>query len=60
MVTLCPSQQVAFDELLEELEIGNIFVVWTPTGKGKTTMLRELQRLRGGAFLSMKRLDCLI
>jgi ATP-dependent 26S proteasome regulatory subunit len=54
MVTLCPSQQVAFDELLEELEIGNIFVVWTPTGKGKTTMLRELQRLRGGAFLSMK------
>jgi ATP-dependent 26S proteasome regulatory subunit len=54
MVTLCPSQQEAFDELLEELDIGNVFVVWTPTGKGKTTMLRELHRLRGGAFLSMK------
>jgi transitional endoplasmic reticulum ATPase len=54
MVTLCPSQQEAFDELLEEIEIGNVFVAWTPTGKGKTTILRELHRLRGGAFLSMK------
>jgi ABC-type polar amino acid transport system ATPase subunit len=54
MPTLCPSQQEAFDGLLEEIEIGNVFVVWTPPGKGKTTMLRELHRLRGGAFLSMK------
>ncbi len=55
MPTLSPSQQEAFDGLLEALEIGNIFVVWTNEGKGKTTMLQELHRQKGGIFLSMKK-----
>lgn len=54
MVTLCPSQQEAFNELLEVYPTGNVFVVWSATGKGKTTLVQELHRQKGGAFISMK------
>ena len=54
MVLLCPSQQVAFDHLLEVFEIGNVFVLWSADGKGKTSMLQELHRQKAGQFISMK------
>lgn len=51
---LCPAQQEAFDNLMEALPIGNVFVVWSGIGMGRTTMLEELHRLKGGEFLKMK------
>src|SRR5262249_40162347 len=54
MVRLCPAQQKAFDSLMESLPIGNIFVVWSQQGMGRTTILQELHRLKGGDYLTMK------
>lgn len=54
MTKLCPAQQKAFDNLMESLEIGNIAVVWSQSGMGRTTILDELHRLRGGELLTMK------
>jgi hypothetical protein len=51
---LAPSQQEAFGNLTEALPIGNVFVVWSGSGMGRTTMLEELHRLKGGEFLRMK------
>ncbi len=51
---LCPAQQEAFDNLMEALPIGNVFVVWSGVGMGRTTILEELHRIKGGEFLRMK------
>src|SRR5579884_3567436 len=51
---LCPAQQQAYDGLLHGLSIGSIFVLYGGDGRGKTTVLREVHRARGGAFLTMK------
>jgi AAA+ superfamily predicted ATPase len=49
---LCPAQRRAFDSLLGGLEIGgSVHRLWGGTGQGKTTVLRELHRQVGGAFL---------
>lgn len=54
MTKLSPSQQEAFDHLLEALPIGSVFSLWSGNGMGKTTILQELHRKRGGEFLDMK------
>src|SRR5436190_24397179 len=51
---LCPAQKAAFDQLTTGLGIGSIFRLWGGTGRGKTTILRELHKKVGGAFLNMK------
>ncbi len=51
---LCPAQQQAYDALLRLLAVGNVFVLSGSTGAGKTTVLREVHRQLGGAFLNMK------
>jgi predicted AAA+ superfamily ATPase len=53
-IQLCPSQQRAFDGLLDAQSVGNFFVVRGGTGMGKTTVLREAHRALGGAFLTIK------
>src|SRR5258706_10655137 len=53
-VQLCPAQKQAFDSLLAGVQIGSISRLWGGTGRGKTTILRELHREIGGAFLNMK------
>jgi ATP-dependent 26S proteasome regulatory subunit len=53
-VQLCPAQQRAFDSLLAGVQVGSILRLWGGTGRGKTTILRELHRKVGGAFLNMK------
>src|SRR6266550_4763249 len=53
-IQLCPAQKQAFDSLLAGVELGSILRVWGGTGRGKTTILRELNRQVGGAFLNMK------
>lgn len=51
---LSPSQQEAFNHLMEALPIGNLFVVWSNSGMGRTTILNELHRQKGGEMLRMK------
>src|SRR5437899_13106656 len=53
-IQLCPAQKRAFDSLLAGVQLGSILRVWGGTGRGKTTVLRELQKQLGGAFLNMK------
>jgi ATP-dependent 26S proteasome regulatory subunit len=52
--TLCPTQQEEFDRLLYALSVGNVLVFYGNTGMGKTTVLQEVHRRHGGAFLTMK------
>ncbi|HEY9758121.1 MAG TPA: ATP-binding protein [Oculatellaceae cyanobacterium] len=54
MVSLSPSQQEALDHFLEAYPTGNVFTVWTREGCGTTTILKEINRLKGGVFISMK------
>src|SRR5262245_40907034 len=53
-IRLCPAQKRAFDSLLVGVERGSILRLWSGTGRGKTTILRELHKKVGGAFLNMK------
>ncbi len=51
---LCPAQRESFERLMETFAIGNVFVVWSHPGMGRTTMLQELHRTHGGEYLGMK------
>lgn len=51
---LCPAQKRAFEGLSAGVQLGSILRVWGGTGRGKSTILRELHRQTGGAYLSMK------
>jgi transitional endoplasmic reticulum ATPase len=53
-VQLCPAQQRVFDDLSADLDVGDVFVLHGETGMGKTTVLRQLHRAGGGAFLTVK------
>src|SRR6185503_17264550 len=53
-IQLCPAQQSALESLLRGLPIGSIFRVWGGVGRGKTTVLKEVHKQTGGAFLGMK------
>src|SRR5882672_4027169 len=53
-INLCPAQKKALDYLSAGLQIGSIHRLWSGTGRGKTTVLRELHKQVGGAFLNMK------
>jgi ATP-dependent 26S proteasome regulatory subunit len=50
-VTLSPSQQSAADALLRALAATNVLLLKAPTGMGRTSILRHLQALRGGALV---------
>lgn len=51
---LCPAQKAAFDNLSAGLRVGSIIRLWGGVGRGKTTVLRELHKQVGGAFLNLK------
>ena len=51
---LSPTQQEALEGLRAALQTGQIAVLWTADGLGRTTILRALHRETGGAFLSMR------
>jgi AAA+ superfamily predicted ATPase len=53
-IKLCPAQKAVFDHLSTGVKIGSIIRLWGGTGRGKTTILRELHQQVGGAFLNMK------
>src|SRR5262249_9957716 len=54
MTSLCPSQHSLPDRLCAEFPFGHTFVIEASPGLGKTTLLREIHRRRGGVFLSVK------
>jgi transitional endoplasmic reticulum ATPase len=54
LVNLTFAQQTAFDWILQASSLGNIFHLWAPTGRGRTTVLQELHRKLGGKFLTLR------
>ena len=53
-VSLCPAQQRAYDWCLAALPAGNIFHCWSHTGRGRTTLLRQLHAKLGGALVTVQ------
>jgi hypothetical protein len=51
---LCPAQQAAFEYLSAGVQVGSILRLHAGPGRGKTTVLRQLHKQVGGAFLNMK------
>jgi predicted AAA+ superfamily ATPase len=54
MKRLTPAQQAAFDALAGAWPIDNVFLFSTADGMGRTTVLREVHRARGGAYLDLR------
>jgi ABC-type phosphate/phosphonate transport system ATPase subunit len=53
-IKFSPAQQEAFDNLSRLLTIGNVFVLYGDIGSGKSTVLGEIHRQTGGAFLTVR------
>jgi transitional endoplasmic reticulum ATPase len=53
LMSLSPSQQSAVDALGHHWGEGDTFVLWTPYGLGRSTMVRALHAERGGVVLNM-------
>jgi transitional endoplasmic reticulum ATPase len=51
---LCPAQKQAFDLLTTGLQRGAILRLSSGVGRGKTTILQEVHKQVGGAYLNMK------
>src|SRR3954468_1655375 len=51
---LSPTQQQAYDGLTRGLQVGSILYLWAGTGRGKTTILKNLQQDTGAAFLDLR------
>src|SRR5581483_10562990 len=51
---LCFAQERALEHLRRVLPLGNVFVLSSKPGLGRTTVLREVQTELGAAFLDMK------
>jgi len=50
---LSPTQQSAYDWLLDTLPLGSIFHLWAKNGRGRTTVLDQLHRQLGGARVTV-------
>ena len=55
-ISLCPAQQRAFDNLVRSFPVGDIFVVQSAGGTGRTTLLRAAHARCGGVMLTIKNL----
>jgi transitional endoplasmic reticulum ATPase len=54
MTQLTPTQQKAFDALAWAWPTDNVFLLSADDGMGRTTVLREVYRQRGGAYLDLR------
>src|SRR5438552_3122047 len=54
IIQLCPEQRRTFNSLSAGLQTGSILRLWGGVGRGKTTILKELNKQVGGVFLNMK------
>ena len=53
-IKLSPVQQDAFDWFLSSLDVGNIFHCWCSTGRGRSTVIKELHKVKGGALVTIQ------
>ena len=53
-LTLTPVQRKAAEALLGGIRVGGALLLRSPSGMGRTTMLRHLHASAGGAFLSVR------
>jgi ATP-dependent 26S proteasome regulatory subunit len=53
LVSLCPAQQRAFDWIVRNRGVVPILQLWSGTGGGRTTVLGEVHRELGGAFVTI-------
>jgi transitional endoplasmic reticulum ATPase len=54
MSQLTPAQQTAYDVLKQALKAGDLVLLTSHPGRGRTTVLRRLQQETGGGFVSSK------
>ncbi len=54
LTRLTPAQQAAFDTLAGAWPLGNVFLLGSGDGMGRTTVLREVHRGHGGAYLDLR------
>jgi len=51
---LSPSQRETYDALKHGLRAGSILYLWGGTGRGKSTLLQNLRKETGGAYLDLR------
>jgi ABC-type hemin transport system ATPase subunit len=51
---LTPAQEAAYNSLKLALKAGNLLVLTSHAGRGRTTVLRRLQAETGGGFVTSK------
>ena len=54
MIQLIPAQESAFRVLKYASNAGNLMLLTSATGRGRTTLLRKLQAETGGGFVTGK------
>lgn len=54
MPQLTPAQEIAYNVLKQGLQAGNLLLLTSHTGRGRTTVLRRLQQETGGGFITSK------
>lgn len=51
---LCPVQKLAYEWFTRSAGLGNIFHLWSATGRGRTTVLQCLHQELGGKYVSIR------
>src|SRR5437870_3100865 len=54
MPRLTPAQEIAYSALQQALQAGNLLLLTSHAGRGRTTVLRRLQQETGGGFVTSK------
>ena len=54
MPRLTPAQEIAYNVLKQALDAGDLLLLTSHPGRGRTTVLRHLQRETGGGFVTSK------
>ncbi|MBZ5623668.1 MAG: ATP-binding protein [Acidobacteriia bacterium] len=54
MTRLTPAQEIAYNVLKQALKAGDLLLLTSHTGRGRTTVLRRLQQETGGGFVTSK------
>jgi len=54
MIELIPAQTAAYSVLKYALDAGNLLLLHSPSGRGRTTVLRKLYEETGGGFVTCK------
>lgn len=53
-IQLIPAQEAAYDVLKYAFRAGNLLLLTSPVGRGRTTVMRKLHQETGGGFVTCK------